>query len=215
MFAAGDIKISVNQEQITLPFWEAPHTPGKGGIILLQGGKPAGGSAFSKRLAAELAASGWSVVLLNSDPQVKTPWLEQLPEVMSTLRQHSSKRLIMIHYGDEVELSLDYFFKPQSKQVNGLILLSAFQSKPLPQKEKGPGGILRFPVYEIYGQFDYEAVKQNVRQFQQQLDRKPPSKILQIPGGSHDYDYSTPLLSNYLNGWMSHLQAIERAKSPL
>ncbi|MCE3045833.1 alpha/beta hydrolase family protein [Legionella sp. 16cNR16C] len=215
VLADDHIKINVNQEEIELPFWEARQKETKGGIILLQGGKPAGGAEFSRKLADSLAKAGWSVTLLNSDLRVKTPWIEQLPEAMSTLRQRNSNRLIMIHYGDELDLSLNYFSKPQSKQVNGLVLLSAFQSKPdekTTRETLGKG--LRFPVYEIYAQFDYEAVKHSAQQLKLQL-KKAGSRSFQVPGSSHDYYYSTDLLKNYLNGWMSRLNPTERAKLPL
>ncbi|MCW8449932.1 hypothetical protein [Legionella quinlivanii] len=215
VLADDRIKINVNQEEITLPFWEARQKEVKGGIILLQGGKPAGGSEFPRKLAASLAKAGWSVALLNSDLKVKTPWIEQLPEAMSTLRQKNSKRLIMIHYGGELDLSLNYFGKPQSKQVNGLVLLSAFQSQPVEETTKDElGKGLRFPVYEIYAQFDYEAVKHSAQQLKLKLE-KTRSRSFQVPGSSHDYYYSTDLLKNYLNGWMSRLHPTERTKLSL
>ena len=133
---------------------EAQH----GGILIVGSGAPWDHSELLPKLGEHFARLGWSVALLDASQQIDKPtWVESLPEILSTLRQKNNKRTILLYYGSQMHLILEYFSKPQSKQVNGLILLSAFDqleakdSILLLQK-------LPFPVLDVVGQFDYGTI---------------------------------------------------------
>ncbi|HAT1597220.1 TPA: alpha/beta hydrolase, partial [Legionella pneumophila] len=152
---AEKLEITVEQKKVILPYWLS--TPvSYGAVIIVRGGETAQWSLLLEQFAKGLFQNGWSVVLLNCTKNNSIPWINQLPEVISTLRQNNNKRIILVHYGDQLNLSLEYFSKLQSKMINGLVMLSAYDlNKNL---QKAPR--LRFPLFDIVGQFDYDMVKQ-------------------------------------------------------
>lgn len=193
---ADELEIKVEQKPIKLPYWPAGD-PHYGGVIIVSGGASAQWSPSLVHLSELLAKNGWSTLLLNTNPEVTSPWLKQVPEAISALRKDKNKRIVLIHYGAQVNMTLDYFSKPQGKGINGLVLLSATDDKPSTVKPSS----FKFPIYDIDGQFDYDDV-------QQQLDNR--SKVfksdtystLEIPGADHEYNYATELLVSFLSGWM-------------
>ncbi|WP_051131957.1 hypothetical protein [Legionella tunisiensis] len=124
---AADLEIQVKGQKIMLPYWPATGKQLQGGIVMVQGELANEGFLLLNNLAPQFAQLGWSVLLINpAGQQGSISWIEQLPEALSALRQKVNNRLVLLHYGDQLQIVVDYFSKLQSKQVNGLILLSAF-----------------------------------------------------------------------------------------
>jgi len=193
---AEDLEIKVNQKSIKLPYWPAQKL-NYGGVIVVRGGDPVQWSESLAHLSQLLAQNGWSTVLLNCNPEIDVPWLSQLPEAISILRQNKNKRIVLIHYGEQLNMTLDYFSKPQGKTINGLVLLSAQDDKESTVKPE----TLRFPIFNIEGQFDYENVKDQFTARNKAL-LSPTYSAREIPGADHDYTYTQELLVSFLTGWM-------------
>lgn len=193
---AEDMDIKVNQQSIKVPYWSAQE-PHYGAIILVRGGEPAQWSELLNSLALLLARNGWSTVLLNANPENSVSWLTLLPEVISTLRQNKNKRIVLAHYGEQLNVTLDYFTKPQGKTVNGLVLLSAYDNDVSTVKPDS----LRFPILDIAGQFDYENVTMQ-QEARAAAFKSPTYMTIQIPGAAHDYNYAKELLISFVIGWM-------------
>jgi len=208
------ITLSVKQQKIEVPFWASKKTGN--GIVIVVGDNE--GSLLLHPLSEQIAAFGWSVVLLKSEKDL--PWLEQLPEALSALRQKNNKRMVVIHYGDQLKELLDYFAKPQSKQVNALILLSSYDLPAMPAKvdkaeEKSKSPLkFRFAVLDIAGQFDYPAV---LEQYTLRKTRFAPDNYRQltVPGATHDYSYQQGLLASFINGKMSKLTVPKLSRPPI
>ncbi|KTD39226.1 ATPases involved in biogenesis of archaeal flagella [Legionella moravica] len=205
---ADQFEIKIDQQSLELPYWPAQANQ-YGAVLIVRGGDQPQWSDLLAQCAKQLSAIGWSVVLLNCSPSNTVPWIKQLPEVISSLRQDKNKRIIMIHYGEQLNLSLDYFSKPQAKMINGLVLISAYGDDSI--KEKAPS--LRFPIFDVAGQFDYDFV------LTQMNDRKKEYRersyfAVEMPGADHDYDFSRRLLVSFVHGWMTKLpetQALPRS----
>jgi hypothetical protein len=193
---AEDMEIKVNKQSIKLPYWPAQE-PHYGGVIFVRGGEPAQWSELLNNLSLLLARNGWSTVLLNANPENSVSWLTLLPEVISTLRQNKNKRIVLVHHGEQLNATLDYFTKPQGKTVNGVVLLSAYDNKVSTVKPDS----LRFPILDIAGQFDYENVT-NQQEKRAAVFKSPTYMTIQIPGADHDYNYATELLISFVTGWM-------------
>lgn len=181
--------------------------------MLINGEQDSEGSVLANSLSKELAKHGWSVALLNTSLHIPVPWTEQLPETLSALRQKNNKRIVVIHYGSQLEKSVNYFTTPQSKRVSGLILLSAFDQP----ENKGLIDLIQkipFPLLDITGQFDYTPVLEqaSLRQFSIKNERY---LYRQLPGASHDYAYSKKTLVTNLNGWMKKLRTERPVKAPI
>ena len=194
---AEDLEIKVSQKSIKLPYWPASDELNNGGVIIVRGGDPVQWSESLAHLSELLAKNGWSTALLNCNPDTGVPWLTQLPEVISTLRQKKNKRIVMIHYGEQLNVTLDYFSKPQGKTINGLILLSAYDEKDSTVKLE----TLRFPIFDIEGQFDYENVKASFAE-RGTTFKSATYSAMKVPGADHDYNYAEELLVSFLTGWM-------------
>lgn len=202
------LEIKINQGTVDLPYWPAQKA-GYGAVLLVKGGEQEQGSPILAHLARQLANNGWSVALLNTTKST-IPWVDQLPEAISVLRQDNNKRIVLVHYGDEVNLSLDYFAKPQSKMINGLVLLSAYNG----QNEEDKPFNLRFPLFDIAGQFDYDTVLDQMGQREREF-KKQKYMALELPGAHHDYEYSQRILVAYVHGWMMRLPEIEIHPPPI
>lgn len=206
---AESLEIKVNQTPISLPYWPAPE-PHYGAVLLVRGGEHAEWSTLLAHFAEQLAHYGWSVVLLNCDAHNSVPWIAQVPEAISALRMERNKRIILVHYGDQLNQSLDYFSKPQSKMINGLVMLSAYDDQTSMDKPSS----LRFPLFDIAGQFDYdEVLNQRVLRGKEFKQRNYLS--LEMPGAHHDYEYSQRLLLAFVHGWMAKLPEFEPQPPPI
>lgn len=211
---AADLEIQVKGQKIMLPYWPATGRQLQGGLVMVQGELANEGFLLLNNLAIQFAKLGWAVLLINSaGQQGSTSWIEQLPEALSALRQKENKRLVLLHYGDQLQLSVDYFNKLQSKQVNGLILLSAFDQ---PVKEDLPKLLrkITFPVVDLTGQFDYQLVLEQAATRHDSMQNKSYITT-QIPGADHNYCFARQLLVAYLHGWMKKLQFASPAKPPI
>ncbi len=193
---AEDLEIKVNQKSIKLPYWPAKNS-NSGGVIVLRGGLPVQWSESLAHLSQLLDKNGWSTVLLNCNPESDVPWLTQLPEVISALRQNKNKRIVLLHYGEQLNMTLDYFSKPQGKTINGLVLLSAYDDKDSAVKPES----LRFPLFDVDGQFDYDNVQDQVAA-RAKTFKSPTYVSMEIPGADHEYNYAQELLVSFLTGWM-------------
>lgn len=206
---ADRLEIKINQDSFDVPYWPAKEAR-YGAVLIVRGGQPIQWSPFLAGVAKKLSRNGWSVVLLNCDPGISTPWISQLPEIISVLRQDKNSRIVLVHYGDELNQSLDYFSKPQSKMVNGLVMISAYGD--IASMENPPS--LRFPLFDIAGQFDYDNVlSQMILREKGFKDRNYLS--LELPGARHDYEYSQQLLVAYVHGWMSKLPEFRPQPRPI
>jgi hypothetical protein len=62
------------------------------------------------------------------------------------------------------------------------------------------------PVFDIVGQFDYDATKQEMSARQKEFGRNKNNYLaIQIPGAHHDYEFSRQLLFSFIHGWMIKL----------
>ncbi|KTD47112.1 ATPases involved in biogenesis of archaeal flagella [Legionella rubrilucens] len=209
------LEINVNQKKVALPYW-APDMKSKGGVVILFGDPPVYGIQFGKSLAEQLAKRGWSAVVVTADSGTgKDSWIDQVPEALAALRQKNNNRMMVVHYGNKLRVTLDYFSKPQSKKVNGLILISAYdkpeQKDILDLLEK-----VNFPTMDIVGQFDYGFVLKQAKERRNQVGGAEKNyQNLTMPGARHQYWYAIPMLVAYLNGWMLKQDAEEPVKPPI
>ncbi len=206
---ADTLEIKVNQNPIDLSYWPT----GKkhyGAVLLVSGGDDVVQSPILlTHVAEQLSRYGWSVVLLNCNKDGPVPWVQQIPAAIHILREHKNKRIVLVHYGDQLNQSLEYFSRPQSKMINGLIMLSAYDddnwNKPLR---------LRFPVFDIVGQFDYEAVLYQMEVREREF-RAHNYQSIEMPGAHHDYRYSQKMLLAFIHGWMAKLPEFEPQPPPI
>lgn len=196
---AAELEIKVEQKPIKLPYWPATE-PSHGALVFVRGGQQPQWSESLASLAQLLAKSGWSVLMLNASPEISVPWIKQLPEAITVLRQAKNKRIVMVHYGEELNQTLDYFSKPQGKTINGMVFLSAYDDK---ESTVTPDN-LSIQIFDIVSQFDYDAALKAAS------DRKASFQqgmylFMELPGAYHDYTYNQNLLVSFLSGWMLKL----------
>lgn len=206
---AEKLTIKMGAKTVSLPFWPAAEKqPNYGAVLLVYGGQPQW-SELLAHIAARLGRIGWSVVLLNSDGRNKESWVVQMPEVISTLRKNKNYRIVLIHYGEQLQQTIDYFTKPQAKMITGLIMLSAYNEA---QEQTIPN--VRFPLFDIVGQFDYDVVVHQASNRKQAQQQRPYVQV-EIPGASHDYEYSKGLLVSFVHGWMAKLPEAKPSPRPI
>ena len=83
---ADILEIKVNQHPISLPYWPA-NKAHYGGVIIVRGGADVVQLPMLLTYFAEqLSRNGWSVVLLNCNNDTTIPWVKQIPETISVLR---------------------------------------------------------------------------------------------------------------------------------
>ncbi|MDI1353168.1 MAG: alpha/beta hydrolase [bacterium] len=196
--SADELAIKVNSKAIKLPYWPA-QTPHYGGILIVSGGDGEQCPVFLADFAQKLASNGWSTALLNCNSDASAPWPSQLPEAISSLRKDKNTRIVLIHYGEQLNSSLSYFSKPQAKSITGFVLLSAYDDE-INKKTS----VLHFPLLDIIGQFDYDQVINQSKLRKNELE--PLDYLLEhVPGADHEYEYSLPFLVAFLHGWMMKL----------
>lgn len=205
-FSAG-LEIQVEQKKMKLPFWPATSKDRMGAVLLVNGSSQYV-SPIMEKTAKDLSALGWSVVLLDTKTSSSVNLNQQISNALKSLRKKDNKRLVLIHYGDQVQASMNYFTKPRAKKVDGLVLLSAYDLNP-PQAFPA----LKLPMLDVSGQFDYEPVLSEVK-LREKKYRDESYLALTIPGAKHDYRYQRTLLSYYLHGWMSKLPTVDTSKHP-
>lgn len=206
---ADVLDIKINQTPVSLPYWSARNAQ-YGGVIIVRGGDDAHWPMLLPHFAKQLANNGWSVVLLNCNKDISVPWIKQLPETISALRQNHNKRIVLIHYGEQLNQSLEYFSKPQAKLINGLVMLSAYDE----QSHLDKPSRLRFPLFDIAGQFDYDEVLSQMGLRGKEFKQRNYLAI-EMPGAHHDYEYSQKLLVAFIHGWMTKLPKFEPQKLPI
>lgn len=206
---AADLEIKVSQKSIKLPYWPAKD-PSLGGVIIVQGAEHPEWSEFLADFASLLSGSRWSTVLLNCSSDGSTPWITQLPEAIAQLRQAKNKRIVLIHYGSQLNTSLDYFSKPQAKLINGLVLLSAYDEKSTATKPYN----VRFPILDVIGQFDYDQAKNQSANRQSQITGTE-YLLVTIPGADHEYNYAKQLSIAFISGWMNKLPEEVTESAPI
>lgn len=198
--SAESLEIKVNKSLITLPYYPTHKRIPNGAVILVQSEKKGSTIQFLNGVIKQLSDYGWSVAVLDITSDAEITWTRQLPELISMLRQQDNKRIVLLHYGDRLKDTLGYFLKPQAKQVNGLVLLSAYDERMTDQYKVK----LRFPVYDVAGQFDYEHVLQQMS-LRSEDCIKSNYRAMRMPGANHDYEYNNQLLLSYIHGWMNRL----------
>lgn len=207
---ADKLEIKSDGKDTALPFWPAQNK-NYGAVLLLNGSGLAQSDSLLVRLAKQLALNGWNVVLLGDDNKSSVPWSKQLPEALNLLRQQKNMRIVLLHYGDQFNQTLDLLSKPPAPVFEGLILLSAYDSaKPAPQKPD-----LKMPIFDIVGQFDYDLVKQDMQARQTEFKTNNNNYLtIVIPGAHHDYEYSHQLLFSFIHGWMLKLSKFQSNPEP-
>ena len=211
---ADTFETQANGQKAPVNFLPAQGEGQHGGILIVGSGAPWDHSELLPKLGGHFAKLGWSVALLDASQQIDKPtWVESLPEILSTLRQKNNKRTILLYYGSQMHFLLEYFSKPQSKQVNGLILLSAFDqfeakdSVLLLQK-------LPFPVLDVVAQFDYGTILEQAA-VRKKNNQSKSYRQVRFPGAVHDYYHTRRMLSYHLHSWMLNLQPTEIAGPPV
>lgn len=206
---ADQLEIKVDQSSVNLPYWPAQKLQ-YGAILIVRGGEQPEWSELLVTLAKQLAQKGWSVVLLNCNLNKAVPWINQIPETISVLRQNNNKRIVLIHHGEQLNLLLDYFSKPQSKMINGLVLLSAYDNPT----DNSTYSSFRFPIFDVAGQFDYDTVLTQM-QFREKEFKEYNYRSVEMPGANHDYEYGHKLLVSYVHGWMKKLPETNPQPRPI
>ena len=206
---ADVLEIKVNQSPVSLPYLPA-RASHYGAVLIVKGGVDAQWPLLLTHFAEQLATNGWSVVLLNCTNDNSIPWINQLPEAISVLRQNHNKRIVLVHYGEQLNQSLEYFSKPQAKMINGLVLLSAYDD----QSGLDKFDRLRFPLFDVAGQFDYDMVLSQMGQREKEFKRGNYQAI-EMPGAHHDYAYSQKLLIAFIHGWMTKLPETQIQRPPI
>ncbi|KTD73960.1 alpha/beta hydrolase [Legionella tucsonensis] len=208
---ADKLAINVDGKNIDLPYWPAKKEK-YGAVLLVNGGAQAESSILLDNLANELAQKGWQVVLLNNDSSITVPWIKQFPEVIAVLRRQKNIRVVTVHYGEQLKQTFDYLGKPPVPAIEGLILLSAYNTPPTADKKLE----LNMPVFDIVGQFDFDLIKQEMAARKKEFGKNKNNYLaIEIPGAHHDYGYSRQLLFSFIHGWMVKLPKLQPKSSPL
>lgn len=210
---AESLEIKLNGKSIQLPYWSASKNP-HGAVVLIKGGSQATWSLLLAHLAKQLSANGWSAVLVNCNAGNSEPWIKELPEVLNTLSQQKNARIVVVHYGEQLQQTLDLFSSSQKVAVQGLILLSAYnvgnnddkKANDKKTADKKPG--LNLPLLDIVGQFDFDFIIQQMQAREKTITQNK-YLALTIPGAHHDYEYSRPFLLSFIQGWMLHLAVLK------
>ncbi|VEB38220.1 ATPases involved in biogenesis of archaeal flagella [Legionella sainthelensi] len=195
------LEINIDGKHIHLPCWFSQKKQ-LGAILLVNGESHNQSSALLEYLAHRLAENGWMVTLVQDDKSNSIPWIKQLPEAIVTLRQQKFMKIVVLHYGEQLQQTLNYFGKPQAPKIEGLILLSAYNvQNPIRKKPE-----INMPIFDIIGQFDHDLVKQELAIRQKTLgNNKKKYLAIEIPGVEPDYKYSRQLLFTFIHGWMIKL----------
>lgn len=206
---ADKLEIKMDGKSVQLPSWTAQKEQ-YGAVVLVNGGEKARWSTLLESLAKKLNQDGWSTVLLNCNNDSTLAWNKALPEVVSTLRQQKNKRIIVLHYGEQLKQTFELFNKSPNATIEGLILLSAYDlQKPDDKKIE-----LIVPVFDLAGQFDYQPVLLQFDSRQQMFGQKK-YLAMQVPGAHHDYEYSHQLLLSFMHGWMLKLAEFKVIPPPV
>ncbi|WP_133141188.1 alpha/beta hydrolase [Legionella spiritensis] len=211
---SGVLDIEVNQQKLALPY-RAAVGDAKGAVLIIHGSQPIYGQSFVNRLSDKLAMLGWSTLLIQTyQINDKAKLTDIIPSSLTALRLKDNNRLVVIHYGDQLQVSLDYFVQPQSKQANGMILLSAYDRTDA-KKQADLLKKLRFPAFDIVGQFDYGRVLRQAKKRHDANSENSKYQFLMLPGARHQYTYTSAMLAAYVNGWMEKLSRNIRASPPI
>lgn len=207
---ADSLEIKINQDAIALPYWPN-HLNYYGAVIIARGGADNYCPPLILNFADYLSHNGWSVVLLSHAQDHIIPWDKQLPETIRLLREQKNHRIVLVHYGEGLSDSLAYFSGPQSKMINGFVMVSAYDDEK--------GGLenlphVRFPLFDIAGQFDYEAVLSQMASREKEF-RQRHYTALKMPGAHHDYEYNEKLLLAFIHGWMVKLPELRHEPVPI
>ncbi|MGL5742378.1 MAG: hypothetical protein ACRCXC_07430 [Legionella sp.] len=120
-------------------------------------------------------------------------------------------RIALLHYGEQLKITFDYLSKPPVPEIEGLVLLSASD-----QSSSAEVPVLKIPVFDIVGQFDYDLVKHEMAARQKKLSRDKTNYLaLEIPGAQHDYGYSRQLLSSFIHGCLLKLPQFQPKPPPV
>ena len=187
--------------------------PLKGGVLLAYAAQTRVNQYFVDKLGHHLSQFGWSVLLLPLPSAENSEWEAILAEQLAVIRKKSNSRVILITYAMPWEPLRQYFLKPQSKQVSGLVLLSSVNEKVEVSETAPLQTRLRFPVFDIVAQFDYPSVLE--AWMERKKARYKRYLTMKIPGGQHGYTYQERMLGEALNDWMLRLPKPKVYRSPL
>ena len=201
---AEQLEIHVDSKPIQLPYWPSLKKNTHGALLFVYSGETQA-SSLLEFLAKQLAFRGWSVVLLQQNESLSKVW----QEVLVSLRKQQLKRVVALHYGEQLYQTLALLNTPNKKPVEGFIFLSAYDGGKVPF----PKIKLELPVFDLLGQFDYEPVKTQAEQ-RLRLFSQNRYLVKQIPGASHDYTHSKDLLLSFMQGWMLLLPEFKPASPP-
>lgn len=216
---ADTLEVKLNGKNIKLPYWKAVKNL-HGAVVLINGEKQAQWSMLLAHLAKQLPEHGWSAVLLNCSQDSSQPWIKVLPEVTDTLRQQKNNRIIVVHYGEQLKQTLDFYGKSQKPGIEGLILLSAYDlanadnKKSDDKKTDDKKLSLSMPLMDVAGQFDFQSVTDQMSARQKEFAQDKYLSVT-IPGAHHDYEYSHQLLLSFITGWMVKLAEFKPIVPPI
>lgn len=207
---AGKLEIKIDGQSIDLPYWAALKK-NYGSVLLINGDVQQQSSILLTRLAKELSQYGWNVGFLNRKNNASVPWEKQFSEIIAALRAKKSQRVILVHYGEQLKRTFDFLEKPPVPEIEGLILLSAYNIPPIQEKTD-----LNMPVFDIVGQFDLVKTKEEVEQRKKEYKNNKKNYLaLEIPGAHHDYNESSQLLFSFIHGWMVKLPKLKPSPPPI
>jgi len=204
--AQKSIELNIEGKKCQASFQPNQFKTSRGSLLLIASQD----SLLLNVLQRSLAQYGWSSLRLLMKEHCR---LNQLPEAIRYLRKQQNKRSLVLYYGKGLNDFLQYFQKDKRKQLNGLVLLSAYDI-PQDTRKTVPMTEVKLPVFDVIGQFDYERVKHQWRERKLQMQDKKRYSSLELVGSNHDYSESKQALVNWLAGWMKK-QLSPRVAPPL
>lgn len=193
---AEQLILPLKGKDVPLSYWPAQNHQ-RGALIWVR----AEPSMMPENMVDTISANGWAILLMNAKPD--TELNRQIPAAIRALRKLHYPRVILLHQGDRLQNTLDYFSRQPSKRVDGFIFLSAYESK----KNMNISG-LSSPIMDICGQFDYQYVISDFKKRKEQ-ERDRNYQSIQIPGADYRYEYQLKMLAAYMDGWMKKIPAIQ------
>ncbi len=198
---ADELVLPLKGEDVQVNYW--PVEKNSRGAIIWVRAEP---SMLPDAIAEALSKKGWGIILIESKHAAELKRL--IPAAIRSFRKLHYQRIILLHQGDRLQQTLDYFKKRQTKRVDGFIFLSAYESKKTLNLQA-----VSSPVMDICGQFDYQYV---LSDFQKRKEQGVfiNYRSIQVPGADNSYEYQLKMLTSYLDGWMQNIPPVQPSWLP-
>ena len=204
--AQNTIELNIEGKKCQASFQPNQFKTSRGSLLLIASQD----SLLLNALQRSLAQYGWSSLRLLMNKHCR---LNQLPEAIRYLRKQQNKRSLVLYYGKRLNDFLQYFQKDKRKQLNGLVLLSAYDI-PSDTRKSVAMTEMKLPIFDVVGQFDYDSVRRQWQARKQQMHGQKHYYPLELLGADHEYAESRQALTNWLVGWMKKQIIPEVAPSP-